>query len=358
MPYGIAVLGWAHGHAGLYAEEIGRMPDARILSSWDHDGERAKHNAALYGCTASKNLDEVLADTHVQGVIVAAETSLHAEMCVAAAEAGKAIVLQKPMALNLDDCDRIIGAVSRSGVPFTLAWQMRVDPQNLEIKRIVDQRMLGRIVMFRRKHCLSTHIWPDFDKTWHTQPALNRGIWMDDAAHPFDLVCWLFGKPKSVFAEIDTLLDPAIPDDNGIAVFRMRDGTMVEVVSSFTANAGENTTEIHGDRGTLLQNYGDAVSAATPRASDSPGLRWILNGESGWTDSGIPSPASQAVRIKALARPIVDFFLGQRPPIATVVEGREVVEMLLASYESSATGRRIEFPFQPGGGAAFGEGSM
>jgi predicted dehydrogenase len=349
MSLGIAVLGWAHGHVNLYADEIGKMEDARVVTSWDHDSERGARNAAQFGCGISTNLEEVLANKEVDAVIIAAETSRHADLCVAAAEAGKAIALQKPMALTLEQCDRIIAAVEKNKVPFTMAWQMRMDPQNQRIKQVMEDGTLGKVVMFRRKHCLATHIWPDFDKTWHVKPELNRGIWMDDAAHPFDLVLWLFGKPRSVIAEIDTLLNPIIPDDNGVAVFRTQDGKIVEVYCSFTANAGETTTEVHGDKGTLLQFYGDAVSSSTPKRGGGPSLCWLLNGQTEWIDSGIPSPASHADRLRALARPIVDFFQGKREPVATAQEGRDVIEMLLASYESSLTGKRIEFPFKPKG---------
>jgi len=347
MALNIAILGWAHGHVGLYAEEFRKMPDTRIVASWDHDEARVNHCAERYGCRGATDLEEVLRDGGISAVVVGVETSMHADVCAAAAEAGKAILLQKPMALTLEDCDRIIEAVETAGVPFSIAWQMRVDPQNLRIQDILRSGLLGKITMFRRKHCLATHIWPDFDKTWHVRPELNRGLWMDDAAHPFDLVCWLFGKPRSVIAEIDTLLNPIVPDDSGVAVFRTEENVMVSVFSSFTANAGENTTEIHGDKGTLIQNYGDAVSVSTPRPAGSCGLRWILNGESEWTESGIPSPTSQADRIRAIARPAIDFFLGKRGPIGTAQEGRDVTEMLLASYESAATGRRVEFPYQP-----------
>lgn len=349
MSLGIAVLGWAHAHVTLYAEEIGKMEDARVVTSWDHDSARGQLNAEKYGCETSTNLDEVLHNKEVNAVIIGTETSLHADMCVAAAQAGKAIALQKPMALTLEQCDRIIEAVEKNKVPFTLAWQMRLDPQNQRIKQLIEDGTLGKVVMFRRKHCLGTHIWPDFAKTWHVKPELNRGMWMDDAAHPFDLVLWMFGKPRSVTAEIDTLLNPVIPDDNGIAIFRTQDGKMVEVYCSFTANAGETNTEVHGDKGTLLQYYGDAVSSSTPRRGSGPSLCWLLNGQTEWTDSGIPSPASHADRLRALTRPMVDFFQGKRGPIATAQEGRDVTEMLLASYESSLTGRRIEFPFTPKG---------
>ncbi|GMV64868.1 MAG: Gfo/Idh/MocA family oxidoreductase [Candidatus Omnitrophica bacterium] len=346
MTLGIAVLGWAHGHVNLYADEISRMEDAKIITSWDHDRERGERNGAQFGCGSTTQLEEALNHPGVEAVIVAAETSLHPEVCAAAANAGKHIILQKPMALSLEGCDQIIEAVRRNKVRFSLAWQMRVDPQNLKIREILEQGLLGKVVMFRRKHCLATHIWPDFDKTWHVKPELNRGLWMDDAAHPFDLVLWLFGKPRSVFAEIDTLLSPKIPDDNGIAVFRTQTGAIVEVVSSFTANAGENNTEIHGDKGTLLQFYGDAVSTGTPRRGPGPSLCWLLNGEPQWTDSGIQTPSSHADRLRALTRPMVDCLKGTGAPIATAEEGREVTEMLLASYESALTGRRIDFPFK------------
>jgi predicted dehydrogenase len=227
-----------------------------------------------------------------------------------------------------------------------MLWQMRVDPQNMKIKEVMDSGILGQILMFRRKHCLSTHTWPAFQDTWHVKKELNRGMWFDDASHPFDLVRWMFGKPRSVMAEIDTLVNPRVPDDNGIAVFRAESGAIVEVFSSFTANAGETTTEIHGDKGSLIQLYGDGVSCGTPRAGEVPALRWLLNGETAWTDSGIPAPSGgHGIRIADLSRPLVDFFLGNRAPIATVYEGRDVVEMLLASYESARIGKRILFPF-------------
>ncbi len=349
MSLGIAVLGWAHPHVGLYAEDISKMEDAWLVTSWDHDATRGEANQVKFGCGFSTHLEEVLDNKEVEAVIIGTETSMHVEACVTAAEAGKAIALQKPMALTLEQCGRIISAVEKNHVPFTLLWQMRMDPQNQRIKELIEEGTLGKVVMFRRKHCLGTHIWPDFDKTWHVKPELNRGMWMDDAAHPFDLVLWMFGKPKSVVAEIDTLLNPLIPDDNGVALFRTQDGKIVEVYCSFTANAGETTTEIHGDKGTLLQYYGDAVSSNTPRRGGGPSLCWLLNGQTEWTDSGIPSPASHADRLRALSRPMVDFFQGKRGPIATAQEGCEVTEMLLASYESALTGKRIEFPFTPKG---------
>ena len=209
-----------------------------------------------------------------------------------AAAAGKTVVLQKPLALTLADADRIVAAVERSGVRFTLAWQARTDPQNIQMRQLVRDGALGRIYQVRRRHCLSTHTWGEwFENSWHVKPELNRGMWADDAAHPVDWIYWMFGMPQTVSAEIDTLRSPKVPDDNGIAVFRYADGMMAEASCSFTCIAGENTTEIVGEKGVVIQNYGDAVSGGLPRLPDAAGLRWFLRDQKQWTTSDIASPA-------------------------------------------------------------------
>ena len=93
------------------------------------------------------------------------------------------------------EADRIVEAVNNSGVPFTMAWQMRVDPQNLKIKELIDSGTIGRIFMVRRRHGLSIGLTQDSSTCWHLDPEWNRDIWADDASHPIDCIQWLFGVP-------------------------------------------------------------------------------------------------------------------------------------------------------------------
>src|SRR5206468_10623103 len=96
---------------------------------------------------------------------------------------------------------------------------------------------------------------------WHISAYANRGIFFDNAIHPFDWLIWMLGcRPVSVIAEIDNMLTHVAPDDTGVAVFRYEDGLFAEVYNSSVTWAGENTTEIYGDKGVLIQNHGDAVS--------------------------------------------------------------------------------------------------
>ncbi len=340
----IGILGFAHGHVGVYCAQWIKMPpdEVRVVAGWDHDADRAKAARDQFGLELSDSPQALLDRPDVQAVAIGAETVRHAELCELAAKAGKAIILQKPMALTLAEADRIVAAVNDHAVPFTLAWQMRVDDQNLQIKRMVESGELGRIFSVRRRHGLSTHLWPDFENSWHAQPHLNRGMWADDAAHPIDFLHWLLGKPHTVVAEIETLHNPRVPDDNGVAIFRYTDGTLGEISCSFTCLAGENTTEIIGENGVLIQNFGDAVSSGTPRDPEVSGLKWLLKGQKQWTFSPIPSPPHQGVRIAALAPELLKFLQRRRPPIGTAEEGRTSLAMVLACHESARTGRRID----------------
>jgi len=344
MTTSIGILGFAHGHVNSYIGAWSKMGPGRVrvVAGWDHDDARLAKAAEQHGVATETSAKAAAERDDLDAVVIAAETSMHAELVEIAAAAGKKIILQKPMALILAEADRIVDAVKKGGVDMTLAWQMRVDPQNLQIKRLIDEGAIGRVFMMRRRHGLSTHVWGDwFTQSWHVKPELNRGMWADDAAHPIDLALWLFGRPRTTMAEIDTLHDPRVPDDHGIAIFRYDDGKFVEISSSFCCVAGENTTEVVGEKGVIIQNHGDAPSCNVPRPEGAPGLKWYLHDTGEWTCSDLPTPDQHGERIAMLAEPLVAFLEGRRDPIATADEGRESLRMMLSTYESARQGRRI-----------------
>lgn len=338
----IGIMGFAHGHVNAYCNVWRDRSelDIQVVAGWDHDSQRLAQNATTYGLKGCETVEELLAQD-ISGVVIAAETSLHADLVEQAASAGKAIVVQKPLALTMSEADRIVAAVERSGVPFTMAWQMRVDPQNIKMKELLASGEFGKVLMVRRRHGLATHLWPTFVDLWHNKPEYNRDIWADDAAHPIDFIHWLLGVPETVTAEIDTLIDPRVPCDNGIAIYRYPGGPIAEVVCSFTCGAHENTTEIVCEKGTIIQNYGDGPSNEWPHTHGAEGLKWWKSNTRTWTNSGIPTPAGHGHRIHALAEPLAEWFHGRRPPIASAEEGRISLRMTLACYVSVREGRRV-----------------
>jgi predicted dehydrogenase len=339
MTIRMGVLGFAHGHVDSYCAEWRKGADIRLVAGWDHDGARAARACGAHGMKAARSVDEALAG--VDAVTIAAETSMHADLVEQAAAAGKAIVLQKPIALTMAQADRIVDAAARSRVPFTMAWQMRVDRHNLLIRSLVEGGKFGRMLVLRRRHCLATQNMAGFVNLWHNKPEFNRDIFADDAAHPLDYVYWMLGMPASVTCEMGTLLNPAIPNDTAIAVLRYPDGTFAEVACSFVAPAGENSVEITFSGGVIVLNFGDAPSSSIPRPPGGIQLKWFVHGDKQWTVSDLPDYRGQGERIAGLAAPIAEFLRGRRPPIATAEEGRDVLRIILACYESAESGRRI-----------------
>ncbi|MFO7900658.1 MAG: Gfo/Idh/MocA family oxidoreductase [Planctomycetota bacterium] len=340
----VGILGFAHGHVNKYCQRWNDDPSmgVRVVAGWDHDSDRAAKAAEQHGVELAESPGAVVERDDVEAVVVAAETSMHADLAETAADAGVGTILQKPMALTLDEADRIVDAADSAGVPFTMAWQMRVDPMNLKMKELIESGVLGRVFMVRRRHGLSMHKNPSFFGSWHVKPELNRDIFADDASHAADFVLWLLGMPNTVTAELGSLSDPRMPNDHAIAIYRYADGRFAEVVNSFACVAGENTTEIVGEDGVVIQNCGDGPSTNIPRPPGAIGLKWFLHETGEWTISDLPIPNSQGDRIAGLARPLAEFLAGDRPPIATAREGRDALRLILACYESAEQGRRVE----------------
>jgi predicted dehydrogenase len=323
--------------------------DVQLIACWDDHQERGKQAADSYGMRYTPHLEDVLNHPEIQAVIIASETNRHTELVLAAAAAGKHILCQKPMALTLADCDRMIAAVQRAGVNFGVAYQMRHDPSNIKIKELMESGALGRIGLLRRRHCIPVLFNDNFihgPTRWHIDPEKNMGMFMDDASHAADFIYWLLGSPSSVIAEIDNTLTQVASDDTGIAIYRFPDGKMAELVNSSASLASENTTEVYGDQGVLIQNHDDLVSTSITPPPGAIALKLFRRGETSWQDLGIPIPASHGERIAAIPRPFVDCIIDGKPLPVSGADGRASVEMVLGAYQSARQGKRIAFPLR------------
>lgn len=344
MAVNIGILGFAHGHVMAFASGWKNNPDmgVNVVCGWDANSERAENSTKNLGIAKADSVDEILSNNEIEAVVITSETKFHAELAVKAAQAGKTIIMYKPMALTLAEADEIVAAVEKYNVPFTLGYQMRVDPQNIKIKQLIKDKEIGETYIYRRRHSLSTHTWNDFENTWHASPELNRDIFADDSSHPIDMLNWIFGVPESVMAELTTVHNPKVVNDNGVALFKYPNGMIAEISCYFTCSASEITTEVYGSKGSVVQSYGDGPSTHLPRPEGQPGLKWYINGDSDWTASDIASPSGHGVRIGAQAQPFADFLNGKIPPICSVYEARDSLRMVLACYVSSRTGERVK----------------
>ena len=263
---GIGIISFAHGHANAYCNQMKTFDDVQLVACCDDSVERGEAAATQFGMNYSPHLEDVINHPEIHAVIVTCETNRHAEMVEAAASEGKHILCQKPMALSLEDCDRIAAVVEKTGIKFMMGYQMRRDPANIAMKELIDSGVLGKIGVLRRRHCINALFSEAFvtgPSRWHIDPEKNMGMFMDDASHATDFIHWMLGKPTSVIAEIDNILTDVAPDDTGLAVYRFAGGEMAILLNTSVTLAGENTTEIYGDQGVVIQNYGDAPSCNT-----------------------------------------------------------------------------------------------
>ena len=346
-PIGIGIISFAHGHANAYCNQMQTFDDVELVACWDDNAERGAAAATQYGMHYSPHLEDVINHPEIHAVIVTCETNRHAEMVAAAASEGKHILCQKPMALTLEDCDRIAEVVEKTGVKFMMGYQMRRDPANIAMKELIDSGVLGKIGVLRRRHCINALFSEAFvtgPSRWHIDPEKNMGMFMDDASHATDFIHWMLGKPTSVIAEIDNILTDVAPDDTGLAVYRFAGGEMAILLNTSVTLTGENTTEIYGDEGVVIQNYGDAPSCNIPRPADAVALKLYTRDEPSWQDLGIPIPDGHGERIGGVPRPFIDCLKNGTEPDVTVEDGRVSVEMILGAYRSAQEGRRVAFP--------------
>ena len=338
----VGILGLAHGHVFSFGGEWIADPDRygiEIAGAWDHDAQRLKKDAPRLNAKAFDSA-EALLESGISAVVIASETAYHAELVEKTAAAKKDIILYKPISLTMAEADRIVEAVNKNGVRLTMGWQMRVDPQNVKMKELIDTRALGEVTLYRRRHALSTHTWADFENTWHVDPKMNRDIFADDSAHPINMMQWIFGMPETVSCEISTMINPKIKNDNAVALFRYANGLICEISCCFTCVASEITTEIYCSNGSIQQYFGDNPGTRLPRVPGMEGLKWYKEGDKDWTPSGIPSPAAHGQRLKDQAAPLANSLKGGAP-VCTAEEGRDTLRLVLACYLSAHEGRRV-----------------
>lgn len=336
----VGVLGFAHGHVMAYGRNWLEHPDlgVKIVGGWDRDPARCKDACQKLSATPYDTYDALLA-SDIQAVVISCETKFHPDMVEIAAAAGKDIILYKPMALTMKDADRIVEAVKKSGVRFSMGWQMRCDPQNIRIKDLIDSGELGKLTMYRRRHSLATQEMGNFESLWHADPELNRDIFADDSSHPVDMMNWIFGMPESVSCEMSSMINPKVPNDTGIALFKYKDGMIADISCQFTTVAAEIGTEVYGDKGSIQQYYVDGPSTKLPHEG-KPGLKWYIKGNEDWTLSDIQSPKGHFERIYNQGVQLAEFLRGGAP-ICAVEEGRNSLRLVLACYVSARTGTRV-----------------
>lgn len=243
----IGIVG-AGGIAQRHMEGLMALQPATITAVVDVHPERAAQLAQKAGATAYRALDDCL--DQVDLVYVLTPPSLHRSLAVAAMEAGKHVVVEKPLASTLEDGVAMVDAAQHTGVKLMTAFNMRFRLGFRRLKETLDSGKLGTpISMWSQR----LGIGVGMGENWRTTPGLLCGMSVESLSHDIDLVHWLLGDIVQVAAQVrESRADLPGFDDNASIVFGLASGAMASLHASWSSHIPYNTRGIVGDQGTAL----------------------------------------------------------------------------------------------------------
>jgi UDP-N-acetyl-2-amino-2-deoxyglucuronate dehydrogenase len=324
--------------AAIHADAIAMLPDARLVAVTDVDAGAAAAFAAARGCPAEPDLGALLARRDVEVVCLCVPSGLHAAVGVQAAKAGKHLVVEKPIDVSLDAAGRLIDAARAAGVALTVISQHRFDPGLVELRRLLDEHALGRLVLGEAStKWYRTRAYYD-SAAWRGTYVMDGGSLMNQGIHYVDLLRWCMGPPAEVTAVCSTQAHQIEVEDTALAIVRFASGAVATILSSTAAFPGfPQRLEITGTGGTVTVEDGRIVRRALAADAAAAPTASAGTDHSAAADPATVDVASHAAQLADLLGAVE----GGREPAVTGQDGRDALEIVLAVYESSRTGRPV-----------------
>ncbi len=347
MPLGFAIVGCGM-IARFHARAIGELPEARLVALVSRNPAHAEAVMEAGGvrCPVFSDVREMLKRPEVDVVVVCTPSGAHLEPAVAAAEAGRHVVVEKPLEITLERCDRMIEACDRNGVRLCTIFPSRFADANMVLKRAVESGRFGRLTLGE-----TTCKW------WRPQSYYDEGGWkgtlaldgggalMNQAIHNVDLLLWMMGPVRSLAGFTAMLAHERIEvEDTAVACLRFANGALGVIQAATSIYPGlPKTIALHGDKGSVVVEQEDVLKwEFTPETEEDRRIRERFAQKVG-ASGGASNPA--AISHEYHRRQLADFVEAihtHRPPLVDGREGRRAVEVILAIYRSAQTGRVVE----------------
>lgn len=332
--------------AHLHAAALCALPESEFTAVCDADPVRARSFADQYGVAAFTDVGQMVEDARIQAVIVCTPHPLHASPTIAAAERGAHVLVEKPLASSLADCDAMISAAGKNSVKLGVVSQRRYFEPVMRMKAAVDAGkigvpILGTVQMFS---------WRD-EAYYRSDPWRGKwdseggGVLINQSPHHLDILLWLMGDVEEVTGKWANLNHPYVEvEDTALAILKFRNGGLGSITVSLCQKPGIYTKiHVHGSNGASVGAQTDSGATFIAGMSDvvAPPMTdlWTIPGE----DQG-DAPASFPGNEHYHALQVQDFLraiLEDRAPSVTGLEGRKVVELITAIYQSSNENRPI-----------------
>ncbi|HLI87575.1 MAG TPA: Gfo/Idh/MocA family oxidoreductase [Ktedonobacteraceae bacterium] len=332
----------------FHAKAISSLPDAQLVAVADIEPEKARKLAEQYGVTPYSSLENMLSRERLDVVDVCTPSGMHGEHACQAMRAGCHVIVEKPMEITMQRIDEMLRTRQETGRKLAVISQHRFDEASMAVHQLIEEQAFGRLVLgnavipwWRSQQYYDSGAWRG---TW----ALDGGgVLMNQSIHSIDVLQWLMGRVKSIYAYTDTLVHRMETEDVAVAVLRFANGALGTIAATTGAYPGVTTRiEVFGDRGsavieddrlTYLHLARDDKQEAGPYGGGAKKTEAQKSAEAAAQNPAALLGETHALQIADMIRAIRE----NGTPLVDGNAGRHPVEIILGIYESMRTHKEI-----------------
>ncbi len=349
MAIGFGIIGCGM-IANFHCKAVADIRGAKVIGCHDRITAAADRLAEAQGIISYHDLDEMLANPDVDVVTICTPSGAHMEPAVQAAQAGKHVVVEKPLEITLKRCDRIIDACKKARVVLSTIFPSRFHESSQLIKKAIDKKRFGKLTMgdayvkwFRTQEYYDSGAWRG---TWELD---GGGALMNQAIHSVDLLTWLMGPVAEISARCATLAHKRIEvEDVAVANLRFANGALGVIEATTAAYPGAlKRIEIHGSHGSAILEEEDIKfwEFAKSTSSDAA-LRKRMAGRT-QTGGGAADPSAIGHHGHTMQfKDVIKAIKNRKQASIDGKEGRRSVEIILGIYKSASSGRSVQLPLK------------
>ncbi len=347
--YGFGIIGCGM-ISDFHAAAISELEHGQLVGVSSRNTDNAKRLTDKYNVEGYSDYNELLKRSDLDIVCICTPSGAHLEPAIATAEAGKHVVVEKPLEITLQRCDEIIQACDETGVQLCAIFNSRFTEGAELVKSTIESGRFGKLTLgdayikwFRSQEYYDSGGWRG---TWDLD---GGGALMNQSIHAIDLLQYFMGPVKSVQAFTDTLAHERIEvEDVAVAALRFENGALGVIEGTTAAYPGMfKKTEICGTKGTAILEEEDIVKwEFDPELPEDSQIREKFAQQ---TDTGGGASDPRAINHANHRRQLENLINGLENDATILVDGREgrkAVEIILAIYQSSREGRIVELPLQ------------
>jgi predicted dehydrogenase len=332
-----------------HAELLGtsQIGQARLGAVCDIVEEKAQRLGEEFGVPWFSDMHEMMARADLDVVSILTESGNHARHAIALAPYGKHLLVEKPMALRLEDADAMIAACDRARIKLFVVKQNRFNVPVVKLREALEAGRFGKLVLGTVRVRWCRHQGYYHQDPWRGTWAMDGGVLTNQASHHVDLLEWMMGDVDSVFAMSTTALADIEAEDTAVVTLRFSNGALgvIEATTATRPKDLEGSISILGEGGSVeiggfAVNQMKVWNFATEQAGDAEVM----------TKFSVNPPSVYGFGHQAYYEHVVDCILNDRTQLVDGLEGRRSLELINAIYESVETQREVHMRFRPARG--------